>query len=204
MRSEGTGCRGWADELGQDGDLVWGEAEVGKLVGTVVRHAVTAGEPVTQGALVAPGVAGLGPSIDVARKAGRAFGSARFNKKRVDRAMGHIEQAMPGLDAPARHELAVRSYEHLFELGVEMTSCSRTISEDAWPHHMRLGDIKEAIETVARCPDGLLIFFISFLYLILLFGLARKLSIAVHIAHLVVRALLLRFDRLFFVAECLL
>ncbi len=110
-----------------------------------------------RGALVAPGVAGLGPSIDVARKAGRAFGSARFNKKRVERAMGHIEQAMPELDAPARHELAVRSYEHLFELGVEMTSCSRTISEDAWPHHMRLGDIKEAIDVLLTGKPTILI-----------------------------------------------
>lgn len=110
-----------------------------------------------RGALIAPGVIGLGPSIDAARRAGRAFGSARFNRKRVERAMGHIEQAMPELDKPARHELAIRSYEHLFELGVEMTSCARTISEDAWPHHMRLGDIKPAIDVLLSGRPTILI-----------------------------------------------
>ena len=49
----------WPDELVQDAYFLDGEADLNALIGTVVRHAVTAGEPVTQGALVAPGDRGF-------------------------------------------------------------------------------------------------------------------------------------------------
>lgn len=44
----------WPAEMVKDAYFIEGEADMQKLVGTVVRFAVTAGEPVTQGALVAP------------------------------------------------------------------------------------------------------------------------------------------------------
>jgi pilus assembly protein CpaB len=52
----------------QDAYFVDGEADMSKLLGTVVRYQITAGEPVTQGALVAPGdrgflAAALGPGM---------------------------------------------------------------------------------------------------------------------------------------------
>jgi pilus assembly protein CpaB len=52
----------------QDAYYIDGEADVAKLLGTVVRFPITAGEPVTQGALVAPGdrgflAAALGPGM---------------------------------------------------------------------------------------------------------------------------------------------
>jgi len=58
----------WPQELVQDAYFIDGEADMERLLGTVVRHAVTAGEPVTQGALVAPGdrgflAAALGPGM---------------------------------------------------------------------------------------------------------------------------------------------
>jgi len=49
----------WPQELVQDAYFVDGEADMSKLLGTVVRYAVTAGEPVTQGSLVAPGDRGF-------------------------------------------------------------------------------------------------------------------------------------------------
>ncbi len=91
-------------------------------------------------ALVMPQVAGVTPSLRTARKIGAAYGRARVNRTRIERAMGHIEQALPELDAPAREAMARRSYEHLFELAVEMTACQRLLTEDGWPHHIRLGE----------------------------------------------------------------
>ncbi|MGB3165593.1 MAG: SAF domain-containing protein, partial [Alteraurantiacibacter sp.] len=41
----------WPQELVQDAYFIDGEADMDQLLGTVVRHAVTAGEPVTQGSL---------------------------------------------------------------------------------------------------------------------------------------------------------
>ncbi len=58
----------WPEELVQDAYFLDGEADISKLLGTVVRHQVTAGEPVTQGSLVSPGdrgflAAALGPGM---------------------------------------------------------------------------------------------------------------------------------------------
>jgi len=58
----------WPQELVQDAYFLDGEADMSKLLGTVVRHPVTAGQPVTQGSLVAPGdrgflAAALGPGM---------------------------------------------------------------------------------------------------------------------------------------------
>ena len=58
----------WPQELVQDAYFIDGEADMEALLGTVVRHPMTAGEPVTQGSLVAPGdrgflAAALGPGM---------------------------------------------------------------------------------------------------------------------------------------------
>jgi pilus assembly protein CpaB len=58
----------WPDELVQDAYFIDGEADLNALLGTVVRYSITAGEPVTQGALVRPGDSGflaaaLGPGM---------------------------------------------------------------------------------------------------------------------------------------------
>ncbi|WP_133364807.1 Flp pilus assembly protein CpaB [Qipengyuania sediminis] len=44
----------WPTDMVKDAYFIEGEADMQKLIGTVVRFAVTAGEPVTQGALVSP------------------------------------------------------------------------------------------------------------------------------------------------------
>lgn len=70
----------WPKEMVQDAYFIDGEADMNKLLGTVVRYPVTAGQPVTQGALVSPGdrgflAAALGPgmraiTIPVSQKTG--------------------------------------------------------------------------------------------------------------------------------------
>jgi pilus assembly protein CpaB len=58
----------WPEELVEKNYFVKEKTDVNSLVGTVVRHAVTAGQPVTQGALVHPNdrgflAAALGPGM---------------------------------------------------------------------------------------------------------------------------------------------
>lgn len=82
----------WPKELVKDAYFIDGEADMSKLLGTVVRFPVTAGQPVTQGALVAPGdrgflAAALGPgmravTIPVSAKTG--VGGFVFPGDRVD------------------------------------------------------------------------------------------------------------------------
>ncbi len=59
ITADAVGFQLWPQELVQDAYYVDGEADMGKLLGTVVRYQLTAGEPVTRGALVAPGDRGF-------------------------------------------------------------------------------------------------------------------------------------------------
>ena len=59
ITADALGFQPWPKELVQDAYFIDGEADMNKLLGTVVRYPLTAGEPVTQGALVAPGDRGF-------------------------------------------------------------------------------------------------------------------------------------------------
>lgn len=59
ITADAVGYQLWPEEMVKDAYFVDGESDMAKLLGTVVRHAVTAGEPVTQGSLVAPGDRGF-------------------------------------------------------------------------------------------------------------------------------------------------
>src|SRR3546814_7660051 len=76
----------WPQELVEQAYFLNYNTDVNTLVGTVVRHAITAGQPLTQGALVHPDdrgflAAALGPgmraiTVKVSRAAGVELGRA--------------------------------------------------------------------------------------------------------------------------------
>lgn len=82
----------WPQELLQDAYFIDGETNMEALLGTVVRHPITAGEPVTQGSLVAPGdrgflAAALGPgmrAVTVPVSARTGVGGFVFPGDRID------------------------------------------------------------------------------------------------------------------------
>jgi pilus assembly protein CpaB len=59
ITADAMGYQQWPEELVQDAYFIDGEADISTLLGTVVRHPITAGEPVTQGSLVSPGDRGF-------------------------------------------------------------------------------------------------------------------------------------------------
>lgn len=68
ITADALGFQPWPKELVKDAYFIDGEADMNKLLGTVVRYPITAGEPVTQGTLVSPGdrgflAAALGPGM---------------------------------------------------------------------------------------------------------------------------------------------
>ena len=68
ITADSVAYQAWPKDMVQDAYFLNGEADVSKLLGTVVRFNVTAGEPITQGSLVAPGdrgflAAALGPGM---------------------------------------------------------------------------------------------------------------------------------------------
>lgn len=68
ITADSINFQAWPKDMVQDVYFVEGEADMQKLLGTVVRNPITAGEPMTKGNLVAPGdrgflAAALGPGM---------------------------------------------------------------------------------------------------------------------------------------------
>ncbi len=92
ITADAIGFQPWPKELVKDAYYIDGSSDVSKLLGTVVRFPITAGEPVTQGALVKPGdrgflAAALGPgmrAITVPVSAKTGVGGFVFPGDRVD------------------------------------------------------------------------------------------------------------------------
>lgn len=59
ITADSLSFQAWPQEMVKDAYFIEGEADMTKLLGTVVRFPVTAGQPVTQGALVRPGDRGF-------------------------------------------------------------------------------------------------------------------------------------------------
>jgi len=92
-----------------------------------------------------------------ARDLGRAFGGARFNAKRVDKAVERTAVALPELDEDARRDLVLRSYEHLAMLGAELAVTPRLLSEDAWTDYIELAELTHVMpRLVSERPTLLL------------------------------------------------
>jgi len=103
-----------------------------------------------RGLLTLPMVAGPGVSVEIAGAAGRRFGRARFNRKRLERAEASVLQAFPGCDADWARETALRSYEHLFRLGVEVAFTPRLMSDEGWVERTWIENVGAAMRAVAQ------------------------------------------------------
>jgi pilus assembly protein CpaB len=92
ITADAIGFQPWPKELVKDAYYIDGSSDVSKLLGTVVRFPITAGEPVTQGSLVSPGdrgflAAALGPgmrAVTVPVSAKTGVGGFVFPGDRVD------------------------------------------------------------------------------------------------------------------------
>ena len=101
-------------------------------------------------AMGVPLVAGPDMSVLIARRAGRAFGSMKFNRARVIRAADTIGQAFPDWDRDKTLDYALRSYEHLFQLAVETTFLQRLMTEEGWIHHAEVDHVADALRELAN------------------------------------------------------
>lgn len=98
-------------------------------------------------------VAGMGmPALPTllthARRIGRAVGGSNLNRKRLKGAMDHIEIAFPDWDEEKRREYAIRAYEHLFMLGVEMAYTPRLLTHEGWAGRVDLSSIATTVRNV--------------------------------------------------------
>lgn len=106
ITADAIGFQQWPEDLVQDAYFLDGESDISKLLGTVVRFPITAGEPVTQGSLVAPGDSGflaaaLGPgmrAVTVPVSANTGVAGFVFPGDRVDLV---LTQTVDGADGQA-------------------------------------------------------------------------------------------------------
>jgi len=140
----------WPKEMVQDAYFIDGEADMSKLLGTVVRNPITAGEPVTQGSLVSPGdrgflAAALGPgmravTVPVSEKTG--VGGFIFPGDRVDLLLTSVLESDEG-DSLKTAETVLQNLRVLAtdqstetttsEDGKTVVRASRTVTLEATP-----------------------------------------------------------------------
>ena len=111
ITQDAIGFQAWPTELVQDAYFIDGESDVSRLLGTVVRFPITAGEPVTQGGLVAPGdrgflAAALGPgmrAITVPVNTNTGVAGFVFPGDRVDLMMTHDANGLKATETILRN-----------------------------------------------------------------------------------------------------
>ena len=99
----------WPKEMVKDAYFLEGEADMNKLLGTVVRFPITAGQPLTQGALVRPGdrgflAAALGPgmrAVTISVSAKAAVAGFIFPGDHVDLLLTHSVNTTDGMNGGA-------------------------------------------------------------------------------------------------------
>jgi len=87
-------------------------------------------------------------TLTAARRIGRSFALAPFNAKRLVRAEANLAEAFPNWTNEQRRATAVRGYEHLVMLGVEIALNGRLISHDGWAGRANLGQLSGAIDAL--------------------------------------------------------
>ncbi|MCL4221263.1 MAG: lysophospholipid acyltransferase family protein [Phycisphaerales bacterium] len=95
-----------------------------------------------------PQVAGMEPSMRAAAALGRAFGAARFNRNRVDRATERVRFALPHFDRAGARELVLASYEHLCRVAIEIGFIPRLLNDDGWIQHVGFGSFAGSLDAV--------------------------------------------------------
>ncbi len=70
----------------------------------------------------------------------------RIDARHRERTLAHLAIAFPELSAARRAHLAIESFEHLFQLLVEIVHLPRLLHRDSWPRRLRLGNLGPAIE----------------------------------------------------------
>ncbi len=92
-------------------------------------------------AITLPLAAGLGPSTNIAHAGGALFARLPFNRRHVRRATMNLEVAFPEWSREKREEVAIASYQHLAQLGVELAFTPRLVNHDGWSRHIALGPV---------------------------------------------------------------
>jgi pilus assembly protein CpaB len=133
ITADAIGFQPWPKELVKDAYFIDGSSDVSKLLGTVVRFPITAGEPVTQGSLVKPGdrgflAAALGPgmrAVTVPVSAKTGVGGFVFPGDRVDLV---LTQTVKASDEGAGLKASETILRNLRVLATDQSTSQQTVN----------------------------------------------------------------------------
>lgn len=102
-------------------------------------------------------IAGTRPSMRLMRRLGGAFGSASFNRARLDRAKDNLAWCFPEWSSERIELCAVEAYRHLFTLAVELAVAPRMLAVDAYAAHVELGELKDGLRRLLTGRPAVLV-----------------------------------------------
>ncbi len=108
-------------------------------------------------AMAGAGTIPLEAAVAGARGLARTYATFPGNRKRVGRAVANLSVAFPDWDQDRVRAYALRSYEHLFELGVELIQAPGLLNDDGWNRHVELVNIAPALRTLLEGGPCLLL-----------------------------------------------
>ncbi|MBX3382462.1 MAG: lysophospholipid acyltransferase family protein [Phycisphaeraceae bacterium] len=117
-----------------------------------LEHPITAA---IRGVMSVPLIAGLGPAMAAARGLGALYPS--ISPSRFRRAVANLEDAFPEWSPAQRHECAVASYQHLFQIGVEVLFAPRLITPEGFTNHLYFTHVESAVRTLLKQGPCILI-----------------------------------------------
>lgn len=165
ITADALGFQKWPEELVKDAYFIDGESDINQLLGTVVRHPVTAGEPVTQGSLVKPGdrgflAAALGPgmravTVPVSAKTGVAgfvFPGDRVDLVLTQTVSGDDGQALRAAETVLRNLRVLatdQSTEQTIVEGKTVVRAFRTVTLEVTPKIAEKVAVAQTIGTLS-------------------------------------------------------
>lgn len=166
VTADAMGYQQWPEELVQDAYFIDGESDISQLLGTVVRHPITAGEPVTQGSLVSPGdrgflAAALGPgmravTVPVSAKTGVAgfvFPGDRVDIVLTQTVTGDEGQALKAAETVLRNLRVLatdqRTEQKTTEAGKTVVRAFRTVTLEVTPKLAEKVAVAQTIGTLS-------------------------------------------------------
>ncbi len=100
---------------------------------------------------------GVDSSIAAARDIGEWFATSRINRKRFPRALNNLREAFPDAPEDQLRAMAIASYQHLFQLGVEVCFAPRLITEEGWARHLHLDNVEAGLKPLLTNDPCILI-----------------------------------------------
>jgi KDO2-lipid IV(A) lauroyltransferase len=117
-----------------------------------LEHIITAA---IRGAMSLPLVAGLGPALAAARGLGSLYPS--ISPSRFGRAVANLRDAFPEWTPEQHRRCAVASYQHLFQIGVEVLFAPRLITPEGFPNHLYFTHVEKPVRTLLKQGPCILI-----------------------------------------------